>query len=95
MAAIHFEKQQEVAFGTLNLWIELAVFVGFLLAPRMAVSKRILLMVCFLFLSINGYAVVHGRKIGEEREKVKEREKIEQEYFDSSQQIPGSKISSF
>lgn len=61
MTALYFEERQEIAFGAINLWCELAVFIGFILTPILHVEVRIYVMMGSLILGCIGYAAVDSK----------------------------------
>ena len=62
MTAVFFEERQEIAFGAINLWCELAVFIGFILTPILPVNIRIYIMMGSLLLGCIGYAAVDAHR---------------------------------
>ena len=62
MTAMYFEEKQEIAYGAVNLWCELAVFVGFILTPILPVEIRLYVMMGALLMGCIGYFAVDFRQ---------------------------------
>ncbi|XP_076822969.1 protein unc-93 homolog A-like isoform X1 [Clavelina lepadiformis] len=56
-AALFFRENEELAFGTVQLWCVLGMFTGFLLSGVVCVSTRIYSMIGILVLAGTGYCI--------------------------------------